>query len=109
MRALRREGRIRKFPVRRARCVRRSADRDLSLDDVEDLLDLGVVVRASIEARCDRELEQRALLGVFGRDQVVDPSLMQGDSVSLTVMQDNSLDGHLDLPFGPIWNNMRTS
>jgi hypothetical protein len=47
----------------------------------------------------DRKLEQRALLGVLGRDQIIDPSLVQGDTLGLTVMQNESLYGHLRLLF----------
>jgi signal transduction histidine kinase len=36
--------------------------------NVENLLDLGVLVRARVEFRRNRELEQGALLGVFGCD-----------------------------------------
>ena len=56
-----------------------------------------MVVRARVESRRNRELEHRALFGVFGRNEVIDPGLMQGDPASLTVMQDNSFDGHLGL------------
>ena len=56
-------------------------------------------MRTSVEPWRDRKLKQRAVLRVFGRDQIIDPSLMQGDTVSLTVMQNESLYGHLRLLF----------
>jgi hypothetical protein len=49
-------------------------------------------MRARIESRCDRKLKQRALLGVFGCDEIINASLMQRYSVGLTVMQDKSFD-----------------
>jgi hypothetical protein len=58
----------------------------LPLKNVENLFNLGVVVRACIESRRNRELKQRALLGVFGCDQIINASLMQCYSVGLTVM-----------------------
>ena len=67
-----------------------AAQIELSLENVENLLDLGVVVRAGIKSWCDSELEQRTLPGVFCRDQIVDTSLMQCDAVGLTVMQNES-------------------
>jgi len=82
---------------------------EFALQNVEQLLDLCVVVGAGVESRCNRELEQRALLGVFGREQVIDPGLMQGDPAGLTVMQDNSLDGHLGLLFALSCDTMGTS
>jgi hypothetical protein len=58
-----------------------------------------MVMRAGVESRRNRELEQRALPGVFGRNKIIDTGLMQGDSVGLTVMQDNPFDRHLGLQF----------
>jgi hypothetical protein len=58
----------------------------LPLKNVENLFNLRVVVRACIESRCNRELKQRASLGVFGCDQIINASLMQCYSVGLTVM-----------------------
>ena len=75
-----------------------AAQIELSLENVENLLDLGVVVRASIESRRNSELEQRTLFGVFCRDQIVDTGLMQCDAVSLTMMQNDSFDRHLRFP-----------
>jgi hypothetical protein len=40
---------------------------NLALENVEQLLDLSMVVRARVESRRNRELEHRALFGVFGR------------------------------------------
>jgi hypothetical protein len=68
-----------------------TAQIELSFENVKDLLDFGVVMRTSVEPWGDRKLKQRALLRVFGRDQIIDPSLMQSDTVSLTVMQNESL------------------
>jgi hypothetical protein len=64
----------------------------LPLKNVENLLNLGVVVRARIESRRNRKLKQRALLGMFGCDQIIDAGLVQRYSVGLTVMQDKSFD-----------------
>jgi hypothetical protein len=36
---------------------------------------------------------------MFGLDQIIDPGLMQRNTVSLTVMQNESLYGHLRLLF----------
>ena len=70
---------------------------ELALENVENFLDLGVVMRTGIESWRDSELEQRTLLGMFGRDQIIDTRLMQRDAVGLTVMQNDSLDRHLKL------------
>jgi hypothetical protein len=58
----------------------------LSIKNVENLLDLGVIMRARVESRCNCKLKQRALLGVFGSDQIINTSLMQRYPVGLTVM-----------------------
>ena len=62
-----------------------TAQIEVSFENVKDLLDFGVVMRTSVQPWRDRKLKQRAVLRVFGRDQIIDPSLMQGDTVSLTV------------------------
>jgi len=72
---------------------------ELSFENVKDFLDFGVVMRTGIESWGDRKLKERALLGMFGRDQIIDPGLMQRNTVSLTVMQNESLYGHLRLLF----------
>jgi hypothetical protein len=64
-----------------------AAQIELSLENIKNLLDLGVIVRAGIESWCDSKLEQRTLLRVFCGDQIVDTRLMQCDAVGLTVMQ----------------------
>jgi hypothetical protein len=69
-----------------------TAQIELSFENVKDLLDFGVVMRTSVEPWGDRKLEQRALLGVLGRDQIIDPSLVQGDIVGLTVRMSPSTD-----------------
>src|SRR5262249_7246819 len=79
----------------------------LSLENVENLLDFGVVVRAGIEPWRDSELEQRTLLGVFCGDQIIDPSLMQCNAEGPTMMQNDSLDRHLTFPFSSRQNDMR--
>jgi hypothetical protein len=84
-------------PPRTVRSPRRRSS--LSYENVKDLLDFGVVMRTSVEPWRDRKLKQPAVLRVFGRDQIFDPGLMQGDTVSLTVMQNESLYGHLRLLF----------
>jgi hypothetical protein len=53
-----------------------AAQIELSFEDIENFLDLGVVMGAGIESWCDGELEQRTLLGVFGCDQIIDSGLM---------------------------------
>jgi hypothetical protein len=46
-----------------------TAQTELSFENIKDLLDFGVVMRPSAESWSDRKLKQRALLGVFSRDQ----------------------------------------
>ncbi len=75
------EGQIRKFPP--PRTVRSPQCRSSSPSRTENLFDLGVVVGADVESRRNHKLEQRALFGVFGCDQVIDTSVMQSDPVSL--------------------------
>jgi len=53
-----------------------TAQIDLAFEDVKNLLYLGMVMCAGVESRRDRELEYRALLGVLGREQIIDPGLM---------------------------------
>jgi hypothetical protein len=54
----------------------------LPLKNIENLLNLGVVMRARVESRCDRKLKQRALLGMFGCYQIIkcesDAALLRG-------------------------------
>src|SRR5262249_6586974 len=78
-----------------------AAQIELSLENVENLLDLGVVVSAGIEPWCDGEFEQRTLLGVFCGNQIIDASLMQCDAVGFTVMQNDSLNRHRTFPVNP--------
>ena len=78
-----------------ANCPFTAAQIELAVENVENLLDLGVIVRTGIESWRDSELEQRTLLGVFCRNQIVDTGLMQCDAVGFTVMQNDSFDRHL--------------
>jgi hypothetical protein len=58
-----------------------------------------VIVRAAVEAGRDGKLELRALLGVFGGEQIIDARVVQRDAVNFAVMQDQSLDRNSDLSF----------
>jgi len=59
------------------------AQRQFSFEDVKDLLDLGVVMGARIEARGDREFEHGAAFGVLGSHEEIYLRTAEGHALRL--------------------------
>jgi hypothetical protein len=69
---------------------------DLTVNDVEVLLDAAVPMGAGIEAGSGSHLERRAAIGIPGPVEKQYLGSPQPDSVRLARLADDSLVGHLD-------------